>query len=158
VFVATGRQEGGGYTVGEFGVCYGEPEFLTATGEPLLVARPILQRGGSSAVAVGFAAAPAAKKVELRNSDGTRRIIDLRRLNRFQARKTRMERFSYAAFVLRGRWCIDQLITLNSEGKPLWESAAQRCSAEDQARGNPAAALRQLLPLGKHSFRARAGT
>lgn len=133
LYMAKGVQDGGQFLFTSFRLCYGTPGFLMARAEPLIVAGLITESGPNPIGAVGVAAAQAAQRIEITNVDGARRTIGLHTLNKVQARKVRLMRFSYAAFVLRGRWCVDRLRTLNARGATLWDSGSGICSAARQS-------------------------
>jgi hypothetical protein len=113
-------------------LCYGSPHFLTATNEPLIVANEVFATAKGTATAFGVAAAPAARSLRIIFDSGGR-TLRLRRLNPAQARKTRLRPFRHAGFVIRGAYCIKQILVLNKEKKVLWDSGSSDCAPEETA-------------------------
>ena len=132
IAVAAYTREGRSLWASESELCYGAPQFLTAKGEPLIVAKSILSSGQGSTTAFGVAAPHAARFLRLTLADGYR-AIRLHELNPIQARKTRLRPFRHAGFLMRGRWCIQQIVVLNAAREPLWDSGSQACDVEEPA-------------------------
>jgi hypothetical protein len=125
-------REGQSLRVRESELCYGIPHFLTATGEPLIVAKEIYSNHRGSVKAFGVAASHAARYLKLTLDHGYR-TIRLRELNPIQARKTRLRPFRHAGFLMRGQWCIEQIVVLNGAKKVLWDSGSEACTPEKAA-------------------------
>jgi len=126
-------REGNSFRLRGSQLCYGMPHFLTAKGEPLIVGNVVFSTEEGSATAFGVAAAPAARYLRIVFDDG-RRTIRLRELNRAQARKIRLRPFRHAGFVIRGEYCIEQILVLNKEENTLWDSGSSECPPDEAAR------------------------
>ena len=68
--------------------------------------------------------APEVRRVQITLAGGNRRTIRLDELSPIQARRAGLGRFRYAAFVVHGTWCAEQLVSQNATGKTLWDSGA----------------------------------
>jgi hypothetical protein len=78
------------------------------------------------------AASHAARYLELTLDQGYR-TIRLRKLNPFQAHKIGLRPFRHAGFLIRGQWCIEQVVVLNEARKVLWDSGSETCASEESA-------------------------
>jgi hypothetical protein len=120
-------REGHSLGVRDSEFCYGTPHFLSARSEPLIVSNSVFSNDKGSATAFGVAASHAARYLKLTLDDGSR-TIRLRELNPLQARKTGLRPFRHAGFLMRGQWCIEQIVVLNQEKEVLWDSDAEACA------------------------------
>jgi len=137
-------REGRSLRVSETELCYGAPQYLSAKSEPLIVTKTIFANDDGAATAVGVAASHAARYLKLVLKDRTL-TIRLHELNRIQARKIGVKPFRHAGFVLRGEWCIAQVLVLNTAKAVLWDSGSGECPAESanrRAMQRPLPALR----------------
>jgi hypothetical protein len=107
-------------------LCYGLPQFLSATSEPLIVSETIFADDTGSATAFGVAAPHAARRLMLTVPGGSR-TVRLRPLSRDKARLARLRPFRYAGFVLRGSPCIERVLVLNREGEALSDNGLEPC-------------------------------
>ncbi len=129
ISVSALTREGRSLRVSESEFCYGIPQFLTAKSEPLIVTKTIYSNDSGSATAFGVAASHAARYLKLALDDGYR-TIRLRELNPLQAQKTGLRPFRHAGFLMRGEWCIVQIVVLNRAKKVLWDSGLEGCQPE----------------------------
>ncbi len=124
------------------------PERLTAKGEPLVVINWGWAPPGSiwqvRMTAVGLAFAPAARRIEMTRCNGSPESTRLHRLNLQQARKTRLERFRFLAFAVRGEWCYEKMKIFNARGAKLWDS-------DQLANQGPPRMCEILLRCGWHT-------
>jgi hypothetical protein len=120
-------REGRSLGVRDSEFCYGTPHFLSARSEPLIVSNSVFSNDKGSATAFGVAASHAARYLKLTLDDGYR-TIRLRELNPLQARKTGLRPFRHVGFLMRGQWCIEQIVVLNQEKEVLWDSGAEACA------------------------------
>lgn len=127
-------REGRSLRVSESELCYGLPQYLSAKSEPLIVTKGIFADERGSATAVGVAAASAARYLKITLADGTR-VVRLQRLNKVQAQKVRLRPFRHAGFLLRGDWCIEQLVILNESRNILWDSGSEECRSGEPPDG-----------------------
>lgn len=132
ISVSALTREGGSLRVSESEFCYGTPQFLSAKSEPLIVAKTIYSNDSGAATAFGVAASHAARYLKLALADGYR-TIPLHELNPLQAQKSGLRPFSHAGFLMRGDWCIVQVVVLNREKKVLWNSDPEACPSEGSA-------------------------
>lgn len=132
ISVSALTREGQSLRVGESELCYGAPHYLTAKSEPLIVTKRIYSNNSGSVTAFGVAASHAARYLKLTLDHG-HRTIRLHRLNQIQARKTGLRSFRHAGFLMRGQWCIEQIVVLNGTKRVLWDSGAEACTPEEAA-------------------------
>lgn len=132
ISVAAATREGSSLRVSDSEFCYGIPHFLSARSEPLIVSNTVFSNDKGSATAFGVAASHAGRYLKLKLDHGYR-TIRLHELNPFQARKTRLRPFRHAGFLMRGDWCIEQVVVLNEAKKVLWDSVSEPCAVEDVA-------------------------
>ncbi len=132
ISVSAYTREGRSLRASENELCYGTPQFLTAKGEPLIVAKTVLASRRGSTTAFGVAASHAARYLRLTLADG-HRTIRLHKLNPIQAQKTRLRPFRHAGFLMRGQWCIEQIVVLNGAEEVLWDSGSEACDIEKPA-------------------------
>lgn len=132
ISVSALTREGRSLRVSESELCYGTPHFLSAKSEPLIVAKTVFSNDKGSATAFGVAASHAARYLKLTLDRGFR-TIHLRELNEYQARKTRLRPFRHAGFIVRGEWCIEQIVVLNAAKETLWDSGSEPCIPEEPA-------------------------
>jgi hypothetical protein len=98
---------------------------LTATDGPLIASAGQPSDGASPKITdVGMIFAPEVRRVQITLAGGNRRTIRLDELSPIQARRAGLGRFRYAAFVVHGTWCAEQLVSQNATGKTLWDSGA----------------------------------
>ena len=96
---------------------------LRATEQPLIASAMQLTRSSRAGLTtVGMIFAPRARSVRLTFADGSSRTLTLRELTQAEARATGLRRLRYAAFVVRGTWCAERVISLSGSGKVLWDS------------------------------------
>lgn len=107
--------------------CYG-PGYTTPTSEPLIA---VAEMQGSTVVGLAFA--PTVTALEASFADDTEETIDLRQLKPRAAKRIARERFRYAAFAVKGRWCPSHLVALDAAGQRLWERDEQGCLASSGA-------------------------
>lgn len=134
ISVAAATREGSSLRVSESEFCYGIPHFLSAKAEPLIVGKSVFATDKGSATAFGVAASHAARYLKLTLDHGYR-TIRLHELNPIQARKTRLRPFRHAGFLMRGDWCIEQVVVLNGAKEVLWDNGSEPCEPEDEAAG-----------------------
>lgn len=132
ISVAAFTREGSSLRSSESELCYGTPQFLTARSEPLIVSKSVLATEKGSTVAFGVAAPNAARYLRLTLKNGYR-TVPLHKLNPVQARKTRLRPFRHVGFLMRGQWCIQQIVVLNEAKEVLWDSSSDACSPEEPA-------------------------
>ena len=130
IAVSALTREGRYLRVSESEFCYGIPGFLKAESEPLIVTKTIFANDSGSATAFGVAASHAARYLKLTLGDG-HRTVRLHELNPLQARKTGLRPFRHAGFLMRGSWCIEQILVLNRAKNVLWDSGSEECPSED---------------------------
>jgi hypothetical protein len=103
--------------------CAGRGEHLKAGGPPLLATATPPSTGASVEItAVGMMFAPGARRVRITLSDGTTATVRLGQLSAKQAHEARLARVRYAAFVVRGVWCAERMVSLDAQGRTLWDS------------------------------------
>jgi hypothetical protein len=107
-----------------FRTCADASTKLTPQAPPLIASGVQPSTGRQGITAVGILVAPAVRRVAVTLANGRRTVIRLDRLTPEQARRARIRRFRYAAFVVRGIWCADRLATLNARGRVLWDSGS----------------------------------
>lgn len=96
---------------------------LSAGGPPVIASGPQPGRGYPAKVtAVGMLVAPAARRVVVTLANGNEKTIPLQRLNGARAGEAGLREFRYAAFVVRGSWCPERLVTETAAGRALWDS------------------------------------
>lgn len=125
-------REGRSLQVSESEFCYGTPQYLVANSEPLIVTKTIYSNEKGSATAFGVAASHAARYLKLTLGHGYR-TVRLHELNPVQARNTGLRPFRHAGFLMRGQWCIKQVVVLNEGGKVLWDSGSEECPPGESA-------------------------
>ena len=131
------ERKSGDTRVQENALCYGMPQFLSATSEPLIVSQTIFDNATDSATAFGVAAPHAARQLVLTVPGGSR-TVRLRELGPAKAKFSRLRKFRHAGFVLRGDPCIERVVALNESGEVLSDSGPQPCPAAQQgAAGAP---------------------
>lgn len=123
-------REGKSLRVSESEVCYGTPHYMTANSEPLIVTKTVFATDEGAATAFGVAASHAARYLKLTLGDGFR-TVRLHELNPLQAQKTHLRPFRHAGFLMRGNWCIEQILVLNKGRNVLWDSGSEECPPED---------------------------
>ncbi len=111
------------YRRSRFRACAGAKGHLTAADPPLL-ATGVQPSSGDRVkmTAVGMIFAPAVRRVRVTLADGREQTIHLDRFSAKQARTSRLSRFKYAAFAIRGLWCAERLVSQSAAGKTLWDS------------------------------------
>jgi len=72
--------------------------------------------------AVGMLVPAAVQRLEVTFGDGSRTAIPLRDLSPAQAQATSLPGYHYAAFVVRGEWCAERMVTEAGAGRTLWDS------------------------------------
>lgn len=132
ISVLGATREGSSLRVSENEFCYGTPHFLSARAEPLIVGKTVFSTDKGSATAFGVAASHAARYLKLTLDDGYR-TVRLHELNPVQARKARLRPFRHAGFLMRGDWCIEQIVVLNGAKQILWDSGSEPCEPEEAA-------------------------
>ena len=86
-------------------------------------------RAGGELSAVGMVFAPAARRVRLTFADGSEATIALRR-----GRVAGLRRFRYAAFLVRGIWCAERVVSEAASGRTLWDSGVDQYRCLDSPR------------------------
>jgi hypothetical protein len=71
---------------------------------------------------VGGAFNLAVKSVEVTSFDGTTERLVPRKVPASRAAGSTVANFRYLAFAVRGPWCAERLVTIGSDGRPLWET------------------------------------
>lgn len=142
-----------GIRVRERELCYGFPGYLTATAEPLIVGTVVFDSDKGSATAFALAASAAARQMVLVLPSGAR-AYRLHRLNQAQAHKARLKPFRYVGFVMRGDWCIQQILLRNQRGDTLWDSGEKACSSGGEEMG-PAGRTREMHRVRADGRRSR---
>jgi hypothetical protein len=71
---------------------------------------------------VGSAFNVAVKSVEVTSFDGKTERLVPRRVSASRAAASTVANFRYLAFAVRGPWCVERMVTLDSAGQPLWET------------------------------------
>ncbi len=127
IAVSALTREGRFLQVSESEICYGTPGYLMAKSEPLIVSKTVFANDSGSATAFGVAASHAARYLKLTLDDGYR-TVRLHELNPLQAQKTGLRPFRHAGFLMRGYWCIEQIVVLNEAKKVLWDSGSEECT------------------------------
>lgn len=103
--------------------CAGFPDHLTAREAPLIASAGQPSTGRTPKMtAVGMLVAPAARRVQITFAGGRKMTLALRRLQAGEARRARLAPFRYVAFVVRGAWCAERLLTEGASGRTLWDS------------------------------------
>jgi hypothetical protein len=108
----------------KYRACAQRQGHLTAT-DPPLIGSGIQPKNasGSGLTAVGMVLAPAVRRARVTLSSGSQVTVPLHHLTPDQARSAKLgRRLRYAAFAVRGEWCVERIVTLNSAGTPLWDS------------------------------------
>jgi hypothetical protein len=117
------RQGRFNYRRSKYRQCAGNPGRLSSTEPPLIASAAQPGTGPAPALtAIGMVFAPAARRVEITLRDGEQMTVRLHRLNSAQARRAGLVRFRYAAFVVRGTWCAERVVSKDAAGRMLWDS------------------------------------
>jgi hypothetical protein len=117
--------------------CTGATGRLSPTEAPLIASgvKPTNPRQAGLSI-VGMVFAPRVSSVRVTFAGGSSRTLALRRLTQPQARATGLGRLRYAAFLVRGTWCAERLISLNSSGRALWDSGTNEYDCPTTHPGN----------------------
>jgi hypothetical protein len=94
-----------------------------ATQPPVIANATQPSNGGPARMsAVGMLVPASVQRLEVTLADGVGRAVPLRDLSRRQARATSLPGYRYAAFVVRGDWCAERMLTEAAGGRTLWDS------------------------------------
>lgn len=94
-----------------------------ATQEPLTASATQPSNGAPVEMsAVGMLVPAGVQRLEVTLADGATRAVPLRVLTPSQARATSIGGYRYAAFVVRGVWCAERIVTEGASGRTLWDS------------------------------------
>lgn len=75
--------------------------------------------------AVGLLVSPKVRRIWVDLTGGRQMTVHLRQMTPKQARAARIRRYRYAAFVVRGEWCAERMITYDGRGRTLYESGEE---------------------------------
>jgi hypothetical protein len=123
------------YRRSRYRACAGTEDRLTAS-EPPVIATSVQPASGAAIdmTAVGMIFPRAARSVRITLANGRRATIPLHRLRPEQGAQAskRLTRFQYAAFAVHGLWCAEQIVSLDANGRALWDSGmdAYTCNAD----------------------------
>ena len=131
----------------EVGVFHGSPRGgVTGNGE---CSAPAVKRGivltadepasdhrKTAITVVGLALNRAVREVEITSFDGRTVRLTPRALAHARAEGSTVGDFRYLSYAVRGPWCVERLVTLNAEGKPLWETEWEEITGY-RKRGDP---------------------
>jgi hypothetical protein len=126
----------------KYRTCTGATRRLSAT-EPPLIATGIRPANSTRTQlsSVGMLFAPAVSRLRVTLAGDHSKTFALRSLSSRQARASGLRRLRYAAFIARGTWCADRLVSLSASGRVLWDSGANGYDC-------PGAAAKPLLGGG----------
>jgi hypothetical protein len=113
--------------------CAGADGHLAASEPPLIAAGAQPSEGSTARMtAVGMVVAPSARRIQVTYSNGRRSTIHLHLLGPAKARQARLGPLRFAAFVVRGAWCVERVLTQDAAGQALWDSGtdAYPCPSE----------------------------
>lgn len=105
--------------------CVGGADPLTADSPPLIAtaAQPSDHRS-ARVTAIGMIFGAAVRRVQIALDGGQLVTIHLRRMTRNGADSAGLDPLRYAAFTVRGAWCLEHLVSLDSTGTALWDSGS----------------------------------
>jgi len=126
------------YRRSRYRACAGAEGHLSAAAPPL-IATGVQPSSGESVdmTAVGMIFAPAARRVRITLTDGRQETIRLHRFSPRQAHSARLSRFEYAAFAIRGVWCVERMVSLSATGSALWDSGIDAFTCGADGSGGP---------------------
>jgi hypothetical protein len=103
--------------------------------EPPLIASGAQPSTGANVdmTAVGMIFPSVARRVRVTLAGGQAKTIPLHQLSPGQARKAGLRRFRYAAFAVHGIWCAERLVSLDAQGRALWDSGPAEYSCRNQS-------------------------
>jgi hypothetical protein len=96
---------------------------LSRTGPPLIAsaAQPS-SKASVKMSAIGMIFAPAARRVRITLAGGRKESVPLHSFEPAHARGVELPRLRYAAFAIRGEWCVERLVSVSASGAVLWDS------------------------------------
>jgi hypothetical protein len=103
--------------------CAEAPGPLSAADPPLIATGMQPARAGRAGLSsVGILLAPAVRRLRVTAGGGISRTLPLHSLHARRGRAGGLGRLRYAAFVVRGTWCAERLVSLGAAGRVLWDS------------------------------------
>jgi hypothetical protein len=132
---ATWRVSRFDYRRSKYRQCAGTSGRLTVSDGPLIASAGQPSDGREPKMtAVGMIFPSVARRVQITVAGGRRTTLSLQKLTPDQAHAARLAPLRYAAFVVRGAWCAERLVSMNAAGKPLWDSGVDEytCGAVSQ--------------------------
>jgi hypothetical protein len=126
------------YRRSRYRACAAAEDQLAPT-EPPVIATSVQPASGSAIdmTAVGMIFPRAARRVRITLSNGRSATVPLHRLSPAQAQASRLGRFQYAAFAVRGLWCAERIVSEDAAGQPLWDSGTDGYSCADGTAAPP---------------------
>jgi hypothetical protein len=126
------------YHRSSYSQCAGASGRLSADEAPLIASAGQPSTGSKPKMtAVGMVFAPATRRLRITLAGGRKTTLRLEKLSRDQAHAARLEPLRYAAFVVRGAWCAERLVTENAAGRPLWDSGVDEYTCDSASQPIP---------------------
>jgi hypothetical protein len=79
--------------------------------------------------AVGLLVSPEVRRIWVDLAGGRHMTVRLQQMTPKQAQAARIRRYRYAAFVVRGEWCAERMITYDGRGRALYDSGQAEAPA-----------------------------